>query len=114
MSITSGAPLGEFEALVLMAVMHLAERETDANGTAIRSEIEARTGRPVPRGSIYVTLDRLEDKRLLTSRALVPAGVGRRPRRVFRATPAGVRAVRRSVSTLVNMHRGLEPLPGDS
>lgn len=114
MTTTSGAPLGEFEALVLMAVMHLGERDADANGSAIRSEIEARTGRPVPRGSIYVTLDRLEDKKLLSSRAQVPAGAGKRPKRLFRATPTGVRAVRQSVSTLVSMHKGLEPALGDS
>lgn len=99
---------------MLMAALHLTERGSEANGSAIRAEIEARTSRPVPRGSIYVTLDRLEDKKFLTSRLLPVSQKGRRPKRVFRVTPAGVRAVKQSVSTLVSMHRGLEPLLGDS
>jgi DNA-binding PadR family transcriptional regulator len=106
--------LGEFEALMLMATMHLSERGSEANGSAIRAEIEARTSRPVPRGSIYVTLDRLEDKGCLSSRLVLGSQKGRRPKRVFRVTPAGVRAVRQSVSTLVSMHRGLEALLGES
>ena len=104
--------LGEFEVLMLMAALHLNERGAEANGSAIRAEIEARTARAVPRGSIYVTLDRLEDKKLLSSRLLPPTEKGRRPKRVFRATPAGVRAVKAAVSTLVSMHRGLEPMLG--
>jgi DNA-binding PadR family transcriptional regulator len=108
------AAFGGFEALVLMAVLHLAEREQPANGSAIRAEIEARLGRPVSRGSIYVTLDRLEDKRLLVSRAARPETPGRRPKRLFRVTPAGVRAARQSVAMLVTMHKGLEPILGDA
>ena len=100
--------ISEFEALVLMAVLHLAERGETANGTAIRAEIETRTRRPVPRGSIYVTLDRLEDKRLLTSRTAAARSRAGRPRRVFRATPAGSRAVRDAMSALMRMHAGLK------
>jgi DNA-binding PadR family transcriptional regulator len=114
MTPSSTFTLGEFEALVLMAAIHLGERGEDANGSAIRSEIEARTDRPVPRGSIYVTLDRLEDKKLLASRLVGSAVKGRRPKRLFRVTPAGVRAVKQAVTTLVSMHKGLEPVLGDS
>lgn len=105
--------ISELEVLVLMAILHLADRQEDANGSAIRAEIETRTGRPVPRGSIYVTLDRLSAKRLLTSK-LVASSPGRRPRRLFAVNAAGAGAVRRSVTTLVNMHRGLEPVGGDT
>jgi DNA-binding PadR family transcriptional regulator len=106
--------LGEFEVLMLMAALHLTERGEDANGSAIRAEIEARTSRPVPRGSIYVTLDRLEDKRLLTSRMAGSPIRGQRPRRIFRVTPAGVRAVRTAMATFMRMRAGLEPVLGDS
>jgi len=105
--------VSELEVLVLMAILHLAERQAGTNGSAIRAEIETRTGRPVPRGSIYVTLDRLSAKRLLTS-TLVTSGPGRRPKRLFAVNAAGMAAVRRSVTTLVNMHRGLEPIVGDT
>lgn len=110
---TQSNALGEFEALMLMAALHLNERGAESNGSAIRAEIEARTARAVPRGSIYVTLDRLEDKKLLSSKLVAATEKGRRPKRVFRVTPAGVRAVKASVSTLVSMHKGLEPVLGD-
>jgi DNA-binding PadR family transcriptional regulator len=109
---TPAPVLGEFEALMMMAALHLTGRGAEANGSAIRAEIEARTGRPVPRGSIYVTLDRLEDKKLLTSRLAASPEPGRRPKRLFRVTPAGVRAVRQAVATLTSMHKGLEPILG--
>ncbi|MEZ5320428.1 MAG: helix-turn-helix transcriptional regulator [Vicinamibacterales bacterium] len=108
-SVPPPASLGEFEVVLLMAVLHLTERQEPANGSAIRAEIEVRTRRPAPRGSIYVTLDRLEEKGLLTSR-LQPDRGGRRPKRLFRVTPAGVRGVRQAVDTVVSMHRGLEPV----
>ena len=60
--------LGEFETLLLLAVLHLGEQKLDAYGSAIRDEIETRARRHVPRGSIYITLDRLEEKGLLVSR----------------------------------------------
>jgi DNA-binding PadR family transcriptional regulator len=106
--------LGEFEALLLLAVLHLTEQAPDtAYGSAIRAEIETRTGRAVARGSIYVTLDRLEEKRLLVSReGPSSAARGDRPRRVFKVTPTGLRAVKESVRTLIRMQRGLEVVIG--
>jgi DNA-binding PadR family transcriptional regulator len=105
------APLGEFEVVVLMAVLHL---RGDAYGSSIRDEIERRSGRPISRGAVYITLDRLEEKALLTSRfAGESSSCGGRPKRLFRATPAGIKAVKQSIALLVRMHRGLEPLLGD-
>jgi PadR family transcriptional regulator PadR len=104
------ASLGEFEAVVLLAVLHLGEQ---GFGSAIRDEIERRSGRPVSRGSVYITLDRLEDKGLLTSRlGEAAASRGGRPKRLFRVTTLGIKSVRQSVATLARMHRGLEPLLG--
>ncbi len=51
--------LGEFEHIVIMALLRLAGR---AYGVTVRQEIEARTGREVSIGAIYATLDRLETK----------------------------------------------------
>jgi DNA-binding PadR family transcriptional regulator len=105
--------LGEFETLLLLAVLHLTEQKQDAYGSAIRDEIQTRASRRVPRGSIYVTLDRLEEKGLLVSRdgPTSPAR-GQRPKRVFRVTPAGVHAVKASVTVLIRMQRGLEAVLG--
>lgn len=105
--------LGEFETLLLLAILHLHEQKQEAYGSAIREEIETRAQREVPRGSIYVTLDRLEEKGLLTSRegGTSPAR-GNRPKRIFTVTPAGVRAVKLAVGALARMHRGLEEVLG--
>ena len=53
------ASLGEFEHVVLLAVLRLGD---SAYAVSIRDEIERRTDRRVSRGSVYVTLDRLETK----------------------------------------------------
>ena len=103
------APLGEFEVVVLMAVMHLSQ---DANGSAVLTAIEQKTGRRPSRGSVYVTLDRLEEKGLLTSRLVDAPTVRGGAKRLFRSTTAGVRAVKHAVDTLERMRRGLEPLLG--
>lgn len=104
------APLGEFEVVVLMSVLHLSQ---DANGSAVRNDIEQRIGRKVSRGSVYVTLDRLEEKGLLSSRVIEAPTVRGGARRLFRATASGVRAVRHALSTIERMRKGLEPLLGD-
>jgi DNA-binding PadR family transcriptional regulator len=104
------APLGEFEVVVLMATMHL---ETGAFAPAIREEIEQRSGRTLARGAVYITLDRLEDKGLLSS-ALVDASPARggRPKRRYKVTAAGVKAVKHTLLIFARMHKGLEPVLG--
>ena len=86
-----------------MAVLHLGD---EAYPPAVRATIETRTGRSAARGAVYVTLDRLETKRLLTSR-LVDA-VGGRPRRHYQASSRGVQALRGAVAGIERMRRGLE------
>jgi PadR family transcriptional regulator len=106
---TTDTPLGEFEVVLLMAILHLLRTSDDAFGSAIRDEIERRSGRRVSRGSIYITLDRLEEKGLLRSRlGETSAGRGGRPKRLFRVTPAGRRAVKHSVTLVARMHAGLD------
>lgn len=99
------APLGEFEVLVLLAVLHL---EEGGYAPAVRDTIEKRTGRAVSRGSIYVTLDRLETKRYLHSRLDESTGDRPgRPRRYYRIAPRGLRAVRRALQAVERMRDGL-------
>src|SRR5262245_27632687 len=54
-----GEHLGEFEQIVLLAVLRLGN---GTYGAAIRREIEARTRRAPTVGALYRTLDRLEAK----------------------------------------------------
>ena len=56
--------LGEFEQMVLLAILHLGE---DVYGVPIVDEIARRTGREVAPAAVYVTLRRLEEKGMLAS-----------------------------------------------
>jgi PadR family transcriptional regulator, regulatory protein PadR len=101
-------PLGEFEITVLLAVMQL---DGTASGTTVRQEIQRRTGRSVARGAVYVTLDRLAGKGLLSARLgeTTPARGGH-PQRFFRVTAAGRRGVRHTLTMFAQMQAGLEPV----
>jgi DNA-binding PadR family transcriptional regulator len=102
------AYLGEFEQLLLLAVLRLG---SEAFGPDIARELEARADRSVSRGHLYTSLDRLEDKGLL--RWKVASGTAARdglPRRVYTVTPAGLEALRASRDVLRRMWRGLEGL----
>jgi DNA-binding PadR family transcriptional regulator len=98
--------IGEFELLVLLAVLRTAD---DAYGSAILAELQARSGRPVSRGALYVTLDRLEAKGLLGSRTAggTPARGGH-PRRYYTVRAGGLKALRGSLDALARMREGLE------
>ncbi len=105
------SPLGDFEQLVLLAVLRLRQQ---AYGVGIRREIEQRTGRPVSRGAVYVTLDRLEEKGYLSSvRADEPAPRSGQARRYYRVEPEGLTALEAAHSALRNMWSGLETLLGE-
>jgi DNA-binding PadR family transcriptional regulator len=111
------SPLGEFEIMVLLAVLHLStgdEPDQDAAyGSTIVRQIAERTGREVSRGAVYVTLDRLTSKGLLASRAGdAPPERGGHPRRIYRVTRAGLQATRHSLSAFARMQAGLEPVIG--
>jgi DNA-binding PadR family transcriptional regulator len=107
------ARLGELEMLLLLAVLQLDEQRLEPYGSAIRAEVERRTRTTVSRGSIYVTLDRLEEKGFLGSRESAASVVrGHRPKRLFKITPDGLRSLRRSIAVMSQMQRGLEVMLG--
>lgn len=99
-------PLGEFEQLVLLALLRLGP---DAYGATVRREIEARTGREVAISAVYTTLERLENKGYLRSRLGEPtAERGGRRRRHFELLPAGARALKVAYEVFKGMTAGLE------
>ena len=99
---------GEFELMVLLALMRLGD---DAYGVPISREIEQRSGREVALGSVYAALDRLEEKGLVASRLGDPtAERGGRAKRYFQATESGLRDVRQTQRALVNLWKGLPGL----
>jgi PadR family transcriptional regulator PadR len=92
--VAKGESLGEFEYLVLLAVLRLND---DAYGMRVRREIAERTQRDVTIGAVYATLERLSSKGS------------------FHLTGAGIQAVNRSRQELENMLEGLAfPLPRGS
>jgi DNA-binding PadR family transcriptional regulator len=98
--------LGEFEQMVLLAVLRLG---SEAYGVPIRREIEGCTGRRVARGALYTALERLEDKGCLRSRFGDPRPErGGRARRYFTVTPPALAALRRARTSLVNLWQGLD------
>ena len=99
--------LSELEEVLLLAVMRLGP---DSYGVTIRREIEARTGRDLSLGAIYPTLDRLEDKGLVSSWRGEPTGKrGGRSRRHFRLEPEGHAALLKSRQLIAAMWEGFEP-----
>jgi DNA-binding PadR family transcriptional regulator len=98
--------LGDFEQLVLMGVLRLAD---EAYGAAIRQEIHARSGRDVSINAVYTTLDRLEEKGLLRARVGEPTPQrGGRRRKFYALTPTGSVALRQAYQAFTSMARGLE------
>jgi DNA-binding PadR family transcriptional regulator len=97
--------LGEFEALVLTAVIRVGQ---EANGSAVYRELEVRSGREASLPAIHVTLRRLEEKGLLASETGEPSPRGGRPRRFYRPTANGVRALREFRSMWQSVWKGLD------
>jgi PadR family transcriptional regulator, regulatory protein PadR len=98
--------LGEFEQVVLLAILRLAD---NAYGVTIRREITACTEREPAPGALYTTLDRLETKGLLRSRlGDADASRGGRPRRYLTVTPAGLSAVRSARAAIDRLSSGLD------
>lgn len=101
----STSSLGEFEQLVMLALVRLEER---AYGVSIAEEIEQRTGRSVSLGAIYKTLERLANKGYVHSRFSEPTRErGGRRKRLYRLAPAGESALSKSLETLRRMTNGL-------
>jgi DNA-binding PadR family transcriptional regulator len=98
--------LGEFEQIVLLAILRLGQ---DAYAIPVREEIEERTGRRVARGALYTALERLEVKGCLRSRMSDPLPErGGRSRRYYTVTASGLAALRASRAALLALWKGVE------
>jgi len=104
------AYLGEFEQIVLLALLRLGE---DAYGVAVSREIKRRTGREVSVAAVYKTLMRLEEKGLVTSRVGDPTPQrGGRRKKYYEIEPDGRRALRVALHAIRRMTGGLDPVWG--
>ena len=99
--------LGEFEQLLLFAVLRLGE---DAYGARIRSEIEARVGKAPSAGAIYTGLDRLQARGLVSSYMgeATPQRGGRRKKH-YRLEAAGAAALHQTWRNVTGMADGVIP-----
>jgi PadR family transcriptional regulator PadR len=105
--------LGDLELLVLLAAMRLGPDE--AHPVSIVTEIRERFGRAVQRASVYVVLQRLEDKHLVSTHLGEPLPErGGKPRRLVRVGRAGVAAVRETRAGLERMWSDLGELERDT
>ena len=103
--------LGEFEQIVLLAILRLHDA---AYGVTIASEIAECTGREPSAGALYTTLDRLEAKKLVTSRMGDPTPQrGGRAKRYYKVTRSGTAAVARAQRSYQRLLEGLT-LPGEA
>lgn len=104
--------LGDLEQLVLLAVLRLAPQ---AYAVSVRDEIQARAGRTVSRGAVYVTLDRLQRKGFLRSEKSAPTPErGGKAKRMFSLESSGREALQASLREIRGMTDGLDEstMPG--
>ena len=90
--------IGQFEQLVLTAILRCGRQ---AYGVKVHESVEMLSGaRSVALGAVYATLDRLEDKGLISSWLSDPTPErGGRSKRHYRLEASGERALRDSVQT---------------
>lgn len=87
-----GTQLGEFEEIVLLTVALLYD---DAYSVAVLEALAERLGRPMSLGVVHRTMQRLEEKKLVSSRfGEASAERGGRRKRLFTVTMAGEQALR--------------------
>jgi PadR family transcriptional regulator len=102
--------LGEFEQLVLLALLRLGP---NAYGMRIRHEIQETANRRASLGAVYTTLDRLEDKGFVSSWLGEPTPErGGRAKKFFKIEAPGQAVLSQSVQASASMTAGLEALLG--
>jgi DNA-binding PadR family transcriptional regulator len=109
---TDRSYLGEFELMILLAVIHLGE---EAYGVPISRELELQRGRDVSVGSVYAALERMEGKGLVSSSLGDPTPErGGKAKRFFRVTKEGLRQVHETRRVLTRLWRSLPEMKGAS
>ncbi|MBL8227706.1 MAG: helix-turn-helix transcriptional regulator [Bryobacterales bacterium] len=107
-----GEYLGDFEQLVLLALLRLGD---EAYGMNVRQEIEDRTGRTAAIGAVYATLERLEKKGYVSSTVGEPTEErGGRAKKYFKIEGDGLSALRQSQEALRRMTKGLRSVLGEA
>ena len=104
--------LGEFELMILLAIIHLGE---EAYGVPISREVEKYRGKDVAIGSVYAALERLEAKGLVISALGDPTPErGGKAKRFFRITRQGLRKVHETRRVLTRLWQTIPDLKFDA
>ena len=102
--------LGEFEQLILLAILRLGD---DAYGVTIRAQLAEHAGRNIAPGALYTALERLEAKHAITSRMGDPTPQrGGRAKRYVKVTPLGMEALTRALHAYERLMDGLNLMRG--
>jgi PadR family transcriptional regulator, regulatory protein PadR len=102
--------LSDFELIAMLVVLRLGD---GAYGVPIAREIDEQTKREVKLGSIYATLERLEEKGFVVSELGEPTPErGGRAKRYFHVTKQGMGEVRETRLTLIRLWQGVPELEG--
>ena len=104
--------VADFELLVLLAALRLGPDE--AYTVSIAADINERTSRSARRANVFTTLQRLENKGLVTTRLSEPRPErGARPRRLVTVEAAGLAAVQETTGAIRAMIGDLKDVVGE-
>ena len=105
---TPGTHLSDFVFFVMLVLLRLGE---EAYGVPIAREIEEQTGREVKLGSVYASLERLEEKGFVASKLGEPTQErGGRAKRYFHVTKQGMHKVRETRQALTRLWQNIPEL----
>jgi PadR family transcriptional regulator, regulatory protein PadR len=104
--------VGQFEQIILTAILSLRD---EAYGVTIHEKaVELAKPKKISPGAVYVTLDRLEDKGLVSSRLSDPTPArGGRSKRYYRLEALGERALEESAATSKRVWEAVAEIWGD-
>ena len=103
----AGRALGEFEHHILLCILR---KGSESYSVEVVLELEARTGRSVPTSAVFVALQRLRERGLLTDRVVEPGDDGGHSRRYFKLTPQALQLLADSRQQYLSLWEGVGTL----
>jgi len=107
--------LGTFEQAVLLALVRPTSGSSDESyGRSILKDVQTRLAREVAAGAVYATLERLEEKGLISSRVGPGSDVrGGRQKRFYSVEPQGLKSLNEAKAAVDHLWSGVPwPLKG--
>lgn len=103
-----GSYLGEFQELVLLAILSLSD---DAYGVSIQKAIKEKAGREITRGALHSALSRLEEKGFLSSKyGKATKKRGGRRKKLYTVTASGLKALQKAHDVRQEFIQTLKPV----